>query len=248
MKNLIIALIVLIVIGGGIFLALNMQKIPTQEQPKPTPSAPVEKKSPGESVVVESVPSNNKTDKIIISGVYPRITSFENKEFENSINKEIATNISNYVREIVTIVDDKTPDVKLYRYTINFDKFAYGNYLTLVIEQDYETGGIRSNKWKDIYNIDASKERLIYLADLFEPGVDFEGLILKEVNSQALLNGWKLMDGDGVKKLPKTQKFYVKDNKLFIYYDPSEVAAATYGALEFEMPFVLEDNGYFRVR
>lgn len=198
-------------------------------------------------VKVESIKVENRTDHIDIENVYPRITSFTNKEFENSINRQIAENIAGYRQEINSIVDDKTPDVKLYKYVTSYEKNTWGDYLTLIVSQDYQTGGIRSNTWKEIYNVNAKTERLIYLADLFDATVDFEDEIIEEITTQAAIKNYTIMGGEGITSLPTKQKFYIKDGKLFIYFDPSEIAAATYGALEFEMPFTLNENGHFEV-
>ena len=105
---------------------------------------------------VESIVVNNKADHINISNRYPAITSFASKEFENYINKTIAANIADYRNEINEIVDDYTLDVKQYSYITDFERYNWGSYLTLVIKQDYQTGGIRSNTWKEIYNIDVA--------------------------------------------------------------------------------------------
>ena len=56
------------------------------------------------------------------------------------------------------------------------------------------------------------------------------------------------MGGDGLKKLPTKQKFYIRDGNLILYFDPSEVAANKYGALEFEMPFEIDAEGFFEVK
>ena len=198
-------------------------------------------------VKVEAVNVRNKTDNIDINNVYPTITSFSNKEFENSINKQIANNIAEYRAEINNMVDDATPDVTLYKYVTSYKKYTWGNYLTLVVEQDYQTGGIRSNSWKDIYNVDVSRQRIVELSDLFPATIDFEKEIIDEVTKQSEQRGIKLMGGDGLNKLPTKQKFFIQDGRLFIYFDPSEVAGNIYGALEFEMPFTLNENGYFDV-
>ncbi len=199
-------------------------------------------------VVVEAIPVKNKTDNIDVECTYPAIRSFSNKEFENNINKQIATNINEYRTEINYVVDDLTPEINLYKYRASYEKFTWGDYLTLVVSQDYQTGGIRSNTWKDIYNINVLTERIIYLSDLFEATTDYESAIIYEVTKQAEDKGYKLMGGDGLKKIPTYQKFYIKDGTLFIYFDPSEVAGAVYGALEFEMPFTLNSKGYFEVK
>ena len=196
------------------------------------------------TVIIEAVNVENRIGNIDIDNTYPVIKSFKNKEFENSINTKIAGNISDYRAEISHIVDEETPDTKLYKYITTFDKYTWGDYLTLVINQDYQTGGIRSNSWKDIYNIDTKTEQIIYLADIFSPTVDYENEIINEIIANSDV---EFMGGEGLKKLPDNQKFYIKDGKLIIYFDPSEVASAKYGALEFEMPFTLGADGYFKV-
>ena len=198
-------------------------------------------------VRIEPVNVNNKADHINIDNRYPSITSFKSKEFENYINKTIAGNIADYRNEINEIVDDYTLDVKQYSYITDFERYNWGSYLTLVIKQDYQTGGIRSNSWKEIYNIDVSTERIIYLEDIFRATVDYEDAIIAEVTKQAKDRNIVLMGGDGLHKLPTKQKFYIRDGNLIMYFDPSEVAANKYGALEFEMPFEIDEEGYFEV-
>lgn len=252
MKKALVFIIVVALLGGLAYVAyktINNEPIIPNDPGEDTPRIIVDEPTDAASKVrVESVVVRNKTDNIDINNVYPTITSFTNKEFENSINKQIASTISDYRAEISSMVDDLTPEIKLYKYVTSYKKNTWGNYLTLVIEQDYQTGGIRSNTWKDIYNIDVAKERIIYLSDLFEPTTDYQMEIVHEIMSQAAAKNYKLMGGEGITRLPTTQKFYIQNGKLVIYFDPSEVAATSYGALEFEMPFVLNSNGYFQVR
>lgn len=195
-------------------------------------------------VTIEPVTVENKIGNIDIDNTYPVIKSFTNKDFENNINTKIAGNIADYRAEISHVVDDETPDTKLYRYITSYDRYNWGDYLTLVINQDYQTGGIRSNTWKDIYNINAKTERIIYLADIFEPTTNYEEAIMNVINENSKV---EFIGGEGLKKLSTYQKFYIKDGKLIIYFDPSEVASAKYGALEYEMPFTLGSDGYFKV-
>ena len=50
---------------------------------------------------------------------------------------------------------------------------------------------------------------------------------------------------DSLNELNEKQKFYIKEDKLIIYFDPSEIAPTSYGELQFEMPFTLGENGKF---
>ncbi len=249
MKKIIIILIAIIVVVGGIVMFAKLGNGSDVVGPTgdTVESGSTLEEGLAAKVKVESVQARNATDQISVQCVYPKITSFENKEFENYINRLIANNVSEYRSEINSMVDDLTPDVKFYRYTADYTKDTWGNYLTLIINQDYQTGGIRSDTWKEIYNIDVSTERIIYLDDIFAATTDYESAIIAEVTKQAAEKNYKLMGGDGLTRLPTKQKFYIKDGKLFIYFDPSEIAAATYGALEFEMPFTLNSDGNFDV-
>lgn len=210
----------------------------------PVPNSGETDDSLAAKVVVEAVSVKNKVGNIEIDNEYPVIKSFKNKNFENSINTKIASNLADYRAEISHMVDDYTPDTKLYKYVTEYERYNWDKYLTLVINQDYQTGGIRSNTWKEIYNIDVTTERIVYLADLFDATTDYEKAIIDEITAVSKV---EFMGGEGLTKLPTYQKFYIKDGKLVIYFDPSEAASAKYGVLEYEMPFELGEDGLFKV-
>lgn len=241
-----ILIVIIIVLGiGGFFIWKNFNKnLPIEE-----PSGDIQTVNIGlaEKAVVTPVPIKEAASGAnrIIDVRYPTIQSFKNKDFQKFVNDSITEVIFAYINEIKAIVDDETPTTALYTYKTSYEKFTYGDYLSLVITNDYQTGGIRSNKWKDIYNINVRSERIFYLNDIFPSNVDYEKEILKEINKQAKDNNYVLMNGVGLNELKEKQKFYIKDEKLIIYFDPSEIAPATYGELQFEMPFTLDENGKF---
>lgn len=250
MKKIIAILALIVVIGVGYVFLLGPDGILSKDDTPSgdnhevviPPDGPLAK-----DVIIESVPVNNKADHINIDNKYPSIKSFKSKEFESFINRTIAGNIADYRNEINEIVDDYTLDVKQYSYITDYERYNWGSYLTLIVNHNYQTGGIRSNRWKEIYNIDVSTERIIYLEDIFRATVDYEDAIIAEITKQAKDRNVVLMGGDGLQKLPTKQKFYIRDGNLVMYFDPSEVAANKYGALEFEMPFKIDSEGYFEV-
>lgn len=249
MKKIIAILALIVVVAAGSIFGYKMITDDTNDD-NPSSGDVIQSTndtSLAKNVLIESVSVNNKADHINIDNKFPSIKSFKSKEFQTSINNAIATNIANYRNEINEIVDDYTLDVKQYSYTTNYERYNWGSYLTLIINHNYQTGGIRSNTWKEIYNIDVSKERIIYLEDIFRATVDYEDAIIEEVTKQAKDKNIVLMGGDGLQKLPTKQKFYIRDGKLTMYFDPSEVAANKYGALEFEMPFSIDADGYFEI-
>ena len=137
------------------------------------------------NVIIKDVVIENRTDNRYVDCVYPTISSFSDKEFESAINKEIAQNIQAYINEMGYFVDEETPATAIYSYIATYQKYTSGNYLSLVISEDYQTGGIRSNKWKDIYNVNVKTEKIFYLNELFEDDVDYEKAIIAEITRQA---------------------------------------------------------------
>lgn len=193
--------------------------------------------------IVDNATGSNR----LIDAKYPSVLSFKNKDLQNSVNKQIREVILAYRDEILVMIDEETPSTALYTYKTTYEKLANGDYLSLVISNDYQTGGIRSNKWKDIYNIDVRNERIFKLEDIFPANVDYKDEILYQIELQAENNNYTLMNGAGLKDLQDNQKFYIDDGKLIIYFDPAEIAPATYGILQFEMPFTLGEDGLFRI-
>ena len=237
----------ILLIGGIGYIAWQQADSTGPDDPivKPTPT-PTEVVT-SEDVVVETVYLNNKTGNKFVQCEYPKIKSFKNAYMQNNINTEIAQHILEYVREIDFRVDTETKPEELYQYTTSYERFNYGKYLFLVISQEYETGGIRSNKWKDIYSINVETERIAYLSELFEVGTKFEPAIISEITKQAKERNIELNNGEGINKIPQKQSFYIQDGKLVLYFPPSFIAAEAYGDLSFEMPFTLNSDGYFEI-
>ena len=178
MKKLWIFLICLIIVGalavGGYILWKNMNVEPViveSSGEEPIVEVSLSEKA---NVVPISIKEEARGINRIIDVEYPSIQSFKNKNFQKSINDEITKVIFAYRDEINAIVDNETATTELYEYRSSFERYNHGDYLSLVISNDYETGGIRTNKWKDIYNINVNTERLIYLKDIFPATVDYE--------------------------------------------------------------------------
>lgn len=246
---IIISLVVVIGLGvGGFYLWKSMDTGDDIDNPINS-DINNEERGLAEDAVIKTVQIKEDATGAnrLIDVKYPSIQSFKNKDFQNYVNKAITDVILAYKDEIMVMIDEETPETALYTYKTTFEKYANGDYLSLVINNDYQTGGIRSIKWKDIYNINMKSERIFYLADIFPAHIDYEKEILREIALQANSQKYILMNGEGLKELSDKQKFYIDNGKLFIYFDPAEIAPATYGVLQFEMPFVLGENGLFEV-
>ena len=247
MKKIIILLIIFILIGALGYIAWQKMDTPGGDNP-PVEITPTQTETiTADKVGIETVYFNNKTGNKFVQCEYPKIISFKNAYMQNNINLEISGHIREYINEIDYKIDDQTKPEELYQYTTSYERFNYGKYLFLVISQKIETGGIRSNEWKDIYSINVETERIVYLSEMFEVGTKFEQAIIDEITKQAAERNIEINDGNGIHKIPQKQSFYIQDGKLIIYFQPSFIAAEAYGDLSFEMPFTLNSQGFFEI-
>ena len=249
-KIIIIIVAVILVIGiSGLIIWLSHRDTDGGEEPTgPVQIIEDDNQSLAEKIVVESYEVNNSSNNRYVKAAIPNIKNLSDKGFQEYLNKKMLKTIQDYQNEITIMIDEDTPAVTLYKYVVSYETYANDRYLSLVISNDYQTGGMRSNAWKDTYNIDVTKgkSREITLADLFESGVDYKEKILEEINSQALAKEIELVGGNGLSTLQDTQKFYIEDGKLVIYFDPAAVAPYANGELKFIMPFAY-DNGLFKI-
>ncbi len=183
----------------------------------------------------------------------PEFSNLEDKEAQYAINAEINKSIEPYIKEIdivsegLTDIDTQSADfsTKNYSYNVNYNRYDTNPYVSLIISQDYDTGGLRSNKWKDMYTIDLETNKIISIKDLCEIDVfaNFKRRIVDEINKQAEAAGISLLNGAGLYEISNSQKFYLNEGKLYIYFEAGLVAPYQAGELSFEMPFKL--NGKY---
>lgn len=241
MKRIAIVLLIIILlclIGFGIFLLVNNEKPPVVVTPTPPP---VDMREPSEKIEIQSTVTNTQTQKRLIDVNMPAFINLSNFSFQESINKEISDLINPYINEIAIVSEDTVN--KQYKYIVDYERYNNENYVSLVISQNYITGGMRSNSWKDTYTIDIVNNEKITLADICS-SKDYKKIIVDEVNKQAKQKELNLVAGNGLADIPDSQRFYIKDKKLYIYFEPAAIAPYLDGEMHFEMPFDFVDNKF----
>lgn len=209
----------------------------------------VTEKSPAENIVVNPYNITNSSKNRDVRTSIPKLMNLSDSRFQEYMNKKMLQTVIDYQNEIETMIDSDTPAETLYKYVVSYETQANDIYLSMIVSNDYQTGGMRSNSWKDTYTIDVTEgaNKEIFLKDLFDAEINYKEEILTEINSQAETKGYELVGGNGLSNLPDTQKFYIKDKKLVVYFDPAAIAPYVYGELHFEMPFEYKD-GKFNVK
>lgn len=237
---LIIILITLLIIGGY-FIVFNNKN--PKEPSGDTSGDVIKPLMKSETINIETVKTETETIRRRIDVGMPAFTNLSDFTFENVINKKIADSINPYIDEISIVSDEST--TKTYKYTVSFERYNNEDYISLVVLQNYYTGidGMRSNVWKDTYTVDVVKNKEVSLADICNTS-NYKKIIVAEVNKQANEKNIKLISGNGLANIPDTQRFYIKDNKLYIYFEPASIAPYLDGELIFEMPYEFV-NGEF---
>ena len=129
MKKIIkIVIIILVVAAIGAVAWICMDRDDGPDLPIINPPESGEKTGAWD-VTVQDVVVENKTDNRYVNCVYPKITSLNNKEFQNYINTQIAKNINEYRSEIEYIIDDETKPTEMYTYITKYDKYVSNKYL-----------------------------------------------------------------------------------------------------------------------
>ena len=205
---------------------------------------------------IASTEKGTTVGKVVISGAIPLFydiiseddndRSLSNLDFADDINNQILKLFNNYSDEIklfkdgVSFDDDKNDLIKnkQYRYRISYDRHNNGGIISLVINMNYNTSGLRSNAWKETFNIDVVNCKQLSLSDLFSSSA-YKEKIVSEINKQAKERAYDLIEKDGIRTIPDNQKFYIKDEKLVIYFENSAISKKE---LEFIMPFEFNDT------
>lgn len=209
------------------------------------PSGDVVTTPPMNSELYEVRTSSTKTDtqRRIVNVEMPAFSGLTDYAFQENINKKIAESINPYINEIAIVADESVPATAIYRYTVTYERYNNDDYISLVVLQNYSTVGLRSNVWKDTYTIDVVKNKEVKLADICDSS-DYKSKIVAEVNRQAKARNIELVAGNGLASIPDTQRFYIKDKKLYIYFEPASIAPYLDGEMHFEMPYEFVDGKF----
>lgn len=240
-KNIIIFLVVIILL---IICVVSFFAIFKEPPVIVNPDPPVvEIKDPVEEIIIETATTKTETQRRSINVNMPKFTNLSNFSFQESINQKISDSINPYINEIIIVADESLPATIKYKYDVEYERYNNEKYISLVVSQNYSTGGMRSNAWKETYTVDFANNREVSLADVCSSN-NYKEIIVQEVNKQAQQRNLELVAGNGLSDIPDTQRFYLKNKKLYIYFEPASIAPYLDGEMHFEMPFEYVDGKF----
>ena len=236
-KKLIAIIIAVIVIITIVLMALLGQQENNHNEM-------IDEKPISESVVIKDKASMINTSKRAVDVIIPEFQNLEDG-YESYINNKIYSDLSdvNVYDELTHGLSDE--EIGKFTYEASYERYNCGEYVSVVANQYiYLEGAARPKTQKKCYVVNAKENASATIVDVFDDKLNYKKAILDEINLQAKLNDIELIGGNGLTNIADTQQFYIKDNKLVIYFEASEIAATAVGELEFVMPFEFVNNKF----
>ncbi|WP_426984161.1 WG repeat-containing protein [Brevibacillus borstelensis] len=176
---------------------------------------------------------------------YPEIRGMANRQAQEAVNQRL--------RELSQIkpID---PNAQLdYNY---FGDFAVAFFKNRLVELEltgynYPFGAAHGMPTMTYVPIDLVSGRIYALKDLFKPGSDYVRVLSDIVGNQIKNNPeYSYVFPDSYKGIGPDQPFYVKENALYLYFAPYEIAPYAAGFPTFRIPFsqiadIIDENGEF---
>lgn len=215
------------ILGVGVIADKDNQNFKTQA---------IEKKYDDiENVIIDKKTINKKENNVVASINMPVI---KYKKYDDK-PKDIS---EIFEAKAIEFYDDAKKSNKNYdNYVVDIDyEIMRNNRNILSIYTMYNKYDDNSTEYyNDVaYNIDLRTGDLLDLKDLFIVDYNYEKAINKEIKK--IINNDK--DRNLYKKfeeIASNQKYYLKDNKLIIYFSPGEIAQNGIGNPRFEIPISL---------
>lgn len=234
---IIIALIILVITGTVVIF------IRTQDGDIPVVDESDKKASVAETIAIRDIVNKIESSTKSVNTVIPEFQNLESR-FKDRINLEIYNelNETNVYADATEGFEEE--EIGFFTYEVNYDRYNSDKYISIVASQYIHLGVGRPRMQKKCYVVNAEENTSMLLMDVFKNQTNYKNSILEEINSQAAKQEIELVGGNGVKELADNQAFYIKDNKLIIYFEASEIAATAVGELEFIMPFEMIDGKF----
>lgn len=163
---------------------------------------------------------------------YPQLSGIRDEKVQNSINEQLKK-----LSLVVPIEDQKTRD---YTYSGDFSVEFFKESL-LVLELDgyqYYFGAAHGMPTKVYPNIDLVTGKFYELKDLFKPGSNYVA-VLSDIIAQQIKNDpqYSYIFPDQYKGIAENQSYFVREDALYIYFSPYEIASYAAGFPTFRIPF-----------
>lgn len=203
-----------------------------------------EKIQDGLKVKSKNIESNSEASQVDLS--IPQIDGLKDKKVQDSINERFEKKALQFKEESFEGLEEYVKEAKkeglpirtyaaLSNYRVTYSE---NNILSLYIDYYNYTGGAHGFTDRAHSNIDLKTGKELQLKDLCKAGVDYKGIINKEIKRQMQLDPEKyftetLTEWQGISE---DQSYYIEDGNLIVYFPLYEIAPYAAGIPEFKIP------------
>lgn len=182
-----------------------------------------------------------KNNKYINSVINIPIIMTSNKDIDYSINEKIRNDIMQFYdvsqKEAESYFQGMPDEQNKFVANVDFEVKKNSDDMLSIMVKYYKYSGGAHGYYEDItYNIDIKSGKILVLNDLFKEKSNYKKVIDNEIRKQIEDLGKKDPETKGVYQfegIKDTQKFYIQDNNLIIYFDLYEIAPYAAGIPEY---------------
>lgn len=188
----------------------------------------------------------NKDNKFIEASLKIPVLTISNKEIQKAVNKKIESDIMKFYNDSFKEAEnyfDDFPEME-NKFVANSDfeiKKNTENILSILIKYYKYSGGAHGYYEYIPYNIDLASGKVFILKDIFKEGSNYEQAINDEIKKQiGALNLKNNLPEESTqlytfKGINETQKFYLKDDKIVVFFNLYDIAPYAAGIPEFSI-------------
>lgn len=180
----------------------------------------------------------SKNNYLDINVVVPQINGISNKKQEDIVNDKVIKWTENWINEVKQIADeyfkDKPSPLMPYQLYARYKVTNNSDIISFYIDYYQFSGGAHGITNRIAYNIEKSSGNEMQLKDIFKDNYNYKDIINKEISRQISKDPDRYFTvKDGFNGIGDNQNFYIKNNKVVIYFGLYEIAPYAAGISEF---------------
>lgn len=180
---------------------------------------------------------------ITIGASYPKVSGLSDKKFEAEVNQSLEKKTKDFIEEIDAMATrDKefirTSDTNIkYECYVNYECYINGTILSIVVDYYSYTGGAHGLTYREAINIDIKNNSYLSLKDLFKDKENYKEHVVNAIHEKMEEEPEKYFSTE-VSSIENfnEKNFYVKDNKLVVFFQIYDIAPYVSGMPEFVIP------------
>ncbi len=164
------------------------------------------------------------------------------KELNDEIFNFITNKLNDFKNDIGVI--NKEELSYKFNYDVTFNSYEYGDYISIVIDTTYYSGGAHPNEYIKSFNYDIKENKMITIEDLIIKNKDIIAIlsensynILKQEERIKKYSNEKFLSGGTSKNQENFSNFAFSKDGLIIFFNKYQVGPYVAGSFEVKLPY-----------